>query len=222
MMPLQGRRVGKLKFLMDFRDEFGHWFVWTSCDCGNLFSLKRFSTNRDTGCGCVLTYDQISKRDGFNGKKIVSDRLYLTVAYKRAYNSYRSMLKRCLNASAIGYEHYGGRGITVASEWIDSFESFLRDMGDRPVNCTLDRINNDGNYEKNNCRWASVAVQSSNKRTNKYLVYNGEKVTISEFSRIIGISKSCARVYVEKYGSAEAVKVLSKKSNKIKNHHTHP
>ena len=74
------------------------------------------------------------------------------------------MKSRCLDPNAVGYEYWGGRGITICDRWIDSFENFLEDMGERPEGKSLDRINNDGNYEKENCRWATPQEQRGNRR----------------------------------------------------------
>lgn len=76
-----------------------------------------------------------------------------------------NMLRRCYNSNDPSYERYGGRGITVCGEWLMSFDNFYRDMGPRPTNQhSLDRIDNNGNYEPTNCRWATVTQQQQNKR----------------------------------------------------------
>lgn len=82
----------------------------------------------------------------------------------RTYHSYHSMKARCLNKNHRQFKDYGGRGIGISDRWLDSFENFLADMGERPVGRTLDRINNDLGYSKSNCRWATREEQNNNKR----------------------------------------------------------
>jgi hypothetical protein len=93
------------------------------------------------------------------------------------YKSWSHMKDRCLNIKNKSYKNYGGRGITVCKEWLESFFNFLNDMGCKPSKeYSLGRINNDGNYEKNNCEWQTTKEQSCNTRKNKIIIYKGEKV----------------------------------------------
>ena len=99
------------------------------------------------------------------------------------------MRGRCYNKNNINYDRYGGRGISICKRW-DSFENFHSDMGDPPDGFTLDRVNNNGNYEPNNCRWATRKVQANNKENNHYESLDGETLTISQWSEKTGISES--------------------------------
>jgi len=95
---------------------------------------------------------------------------------KETYNSWEAMKKRCNNPNTSNYHRYGGRGITVCKRW-NKFENFLKDMGKRPTEKTLDRINNDGNYEPSNCKWSTISEQSSNRiKTRKWSKLKNEEV----------------------------------------------
>jgi len=97
------------------------------------------------------------------------------------------MLNRCYLKSNIGYTRYSSKGITVCEEW-HTFEGFYADMGDPPTEKhTLDRINNAGNYERGNCRWATMREQQNNKSTNRRISYLGREQTISEWSSELGL-----------------------------------
>jgi hypothetical protein len=103
------------------------------------------------------------------------------------------MRARCLNPNTRFYSDYGGRGITICREW-DSFEQFLADMGPRPtVGHELDRINNDGPYASWNCRWATKAEQSRNRRNNVFLEWNGERKTLAEWVRAVDVPEATLR-----------------------------
>lgn len=107
----------------------------------------------------------------------------------RIYKSWIAAKARCFNKKDKGYKDYGGRGITMCDRWANSFQNFLSDMGEMPVGLTLERIYVNGNYEPNNCKWATKKEQASNRRSNVYLEHKGIKLTLSEWSRRVNINK---------------------------------
>lgn len=109
----------------------------------------------------------------------------------REYASWHSMKTRCYTSTARRYHLYGGRGIKVCQQWriTHGFQQFYKDMGPRPVGTTLDRIDNNGDYEPSNCRWATVMEQANNKNNNKYIVINGLSKTLAEWARHFGLTE---------------------------------
>lgn len=111
--------------------------------------------------------------------------------YPREYKTYDSMLQRCYNTNSPDYKNYGARGITVCSKWKKDFYYFLADMGKRPDNTSLDRVDNSGNYCKENCRWADAVTQGSNRRKKNmtfhkgawqvYLTVSGKSIYVGRF-----------------------------------------
>lgn len=116
-------------------------------------------------------------------------------AYKsRAFKIWCEMRTRCLygRGNQKTYKYYGGRGIKVCKRW-SSFQNFVDDMGHPPAGLTLERINNDGNYEPGNCRWATRKEQASNRRSNVLVTFAGETKTITQWSEIVGIKRETLR-----------------------------
>jgi len=105
------------------------------------------------------------------------------------YRTWLSMKQRCQNTNHPAYHKYGGRGIKICNRW-NLFHLFLKDMGERPKGKTLDRINNNGNYSKNNCRWATYFEQGNNKRTNVKLKISSNEYSIGEASKKFSIGRS--------------------------------
>lgn len=113
----------------------------------------------------------------------------MNLSNSRAYKSWHAMRGRCLNPSDKGYKRYGGRGITICRRWLD-FKFFKKDMGERPKDKTLERINNNLGYFPKNCKWANASEQNNNKRTNIFINFDGKRMTVAQWSRYLGIEPS--------------------------------
>lgn len=121
----------------------------------------------------------------------------------REYQVWADMKTRCRNPRCRIYKHYGGRGISVCERW-QKFENFYADMGPRPgPEYSLDRIDNDGNYEPGNCQWAVKSQQNSNKRTNTYVTYQGKEYTVCGLADKLGIPRSTLQKHIWNGLSAE-------------------
>ena len=145
------------------------------CDCGKktIVNLGELRCGLTKSCGCLQK------------EKATVHGMYKT----RVYYSWKSMNERCLNRNSPAYKHYGGRGIKICEEWL-RLENFYRDMGERPENKTLDRIDNNGNYCKENCKWSTPKEQSNNKRDNHLLTYCGKTRTVSQWAEELNINRS--------------------------------
>lgn len=120
---------------------------------------------------------------------------------------WQHMKNRCRNPNAPDFNRYGGRGIKVCERWSGprGFENFLADMGERPLRTSLDRIDNEGDYSPDNCRWATILEQANNKRNNAHLTVDGITLTIPEWSRRTGINHNTIRTRLAHGWSAEKI-----------------
>lgn len=153
------------------------------CSCGTekILENSAIRRGRSKSCGCLQR--EVASRQG---KASATHGL----SKSRVFNSYNAMKNRCYYKKNKDYSNYGGRGITVCDRWLESFENFYADMGHPPQGMTLDRIDNNGNYEPSNCRWATNAMQGMNQRQVILIKFDNEIISLSEASRRINRSAS--------------------------------
>lgn len=179
MLNLLNQKFGKL-LAIEKAPNKGNKTAWKCvCDCGNI-TISRTSDlalGKSQSCGCVRL------------QKTTKHGLVKSIAYKR----WQSMLGRCFQPSTFQFAQYGGRGITCDVSW-KIFTNFHNDMGEPPTpKHTLDRINPNKNYFKENCRWATRKEQANNRRNNRILEYKGENKTVSEWANVLNMDEELIR-----------------------------
>lgn len=152
------------------------------CACGveRSVALNSLRKGRSHSCGCYKLDELFIHGASGNGK----------YRAHRWYKAWSNMHDRCYNPNYEGYKHYGGRGISVCERWRNDPLRFLHDMGDPPRRMSLDRIDTNGDYSQNNCRWATAKQQCRNKRTNVMVTFRGKRVCLSEAAEMAGLRYS--------------------------------
>jgi len=179
-----GMRFGRLTVQEDQRTTIsGRRFVHCICDCGTdlLIAQHRLTNSATQSCGCFRTERcrLLNRAHGEAHGRISTE-----------YRIWHGMKNRCLNPAADAFENYGGRGISICNEWKDDFSAFVASVGRRPLGTTLDRIDNNGNYEPGNVRWATSQTQNRNKRTSTLITCDGITRTLAEWVETTGIKRT--------------------------------
>lgn len=202
---LTGKHFGRLHVV----SLFGHFksnnnksiFFWTCrCNCGQTVNVRGHSLKSGVtkSCGCLKR--EVTSRVG-------QSQAVHGMTHTPEFHAWTAMKSRCSNPNDPGWVNYGGRGISVDSVWINSFESFYKHIGPRPSPChSVDRYpDNNGNYKPGNVRWATMKQQKRNTRANYLITHNGETLCSQEWSERIGIPADTLRYRIKIGWSMEKV-----------------
>lgn len=178
----------RLTVLKIFREKGSGTLATCKCSCGKMktSSLHLVKTAKLKSCGCLedesrsLTWQKMRKHGYATASSVSSE-----------YHCWCGIKSRCYNSKMNNFYRYGGRGIGMCERWRNSFESFIADMGPKPSKThTIERIDNDGDYCPDNCRWATWDEQRQNKQNTKRVIYKGDEVTLRELSEITGLDRN--------------------------------
>lgn len=187
MIDLTGQKFGRLFILRkNGVAKNGHTLFLCMCDCGKEKTILGISlrSGKTKSCGCIRQETLVA----MNLSRIKHGHL-INNRTTKVYQTWNSLIQRCTNPKNPSYTTHGGRNISVCSRW-KKFENFLEDMGEPPTDKhQIDRIDNNGNYCKLNCRWCTSTVNNRNKRNNRRITYNDKTQCLSEWAEEIDICR---------------------------------
>ncbi len=187
---MTGQRFGSLVAFSIDREKTrrGRTYWFFKCDCGTVVSISRdhMRNGERTSCGCKTEHStRFKERHG--------------LSFSAEHRAWARMKSDCFNPKTERFHNYGGRGITVAKEWVDNFEAFYAHIGPRPSSKhSVDRIDVEGNYEPGNVRWATLVEQCRNRRNNIHATINGDTKCVSEWCDLLGIKRNLAYQRIRK------------------------
>lgn len=173
-IELAGRSFGKWSVLSYAGNQ--HWLC--RCQCGIEKPVRSIALRNGKSSGC---------------RRCTKNNLRHGMAYSPEWRIWASMKARCGNPKNKSFKRYGARGIRVCARWLESFDNFIADMGRRPTDRhTIERRDNNGNYEPGNCRWATLYEQARNRRSTRFVEFHGRRMSIAEFCEITGLKSATA------------------------------
>lgn len=178
---LTDKKFGRWTVLSFSHKDVNRKLSWNvECECGAKKSVTGSSLRSENSksCGCLSNENRINSNTTHG------------LADSPTYITWISIKSRCSLPKTSGYENYGGRGIAVCARWKSSFENFLEDMGEKPDGTSIERKDNDGDYEPGNCKWATSKEQNRNRRSNRKITYNGETKILIEWAEQLKMNKA--------------------------------
>lgn len=185
-IDISGKKFNRLTVIKKAPNKNGRTMWHCLCDCGNTTIARgeHIKKNKINSCGC---YSKESR---------CKHNMSRTIEYR----TWQHMIERCHKENHSSFDSYGGRGISVCEKWRNSFESFFKDMGYRPKGLSIDRIDNNGNYAPENCRWATNKEQASNRRNSILHTINNETKCLKDWCDYFNIATYAACRYRIKKG----------------------
>lgn len=210
---IEGKTFGRLTVIRRVGSKKGNrqsralWLC--TCECGGekVVSTRDLTSGHVRSCGCLL--DE-SRRMPKLGQRYNNLNTEITESHRHLRSIWKGIIQRCLNPNHPEYGRYGGRGITVCKEWIGNSRSFIKwglENG-YEIGLSVDRVDNDGNYEPSNCTFISRSENAKKKRTSLYLTAEGKTMTLCEWSRYLNRSIGYLGYWAKKYGLGRAEEVL--------------
>ena len=202
-IDLTGQKINRLIIIRRVNNSQNGRARWLcQCECGNKTIVigKNLRNGNTKSCGCL----RIDCRTKHGHSRTMT------------YKIWGGIIQRCNNPYCNIYKKYGGRGIKVCETW-QNFEGFLRDMGERPSNMSIDRIDNNGNYCKENCRWATHATQRRNREDVKWITINNKTQCLKDWCKQYELNYNTVygRIYYYGWTPEEALELIPRKKNEI-------
>ena len=198
---LIGKKINKLTILSAIRkkknnDKRNNLYVTVQCECGNIKEIKYASIKAQTTISCGCVHLQTLRNNGYIQKHGQSGN-----NQTKLYRIWKGLKSRCYTKTNPNYKYYGGRGIKVCDEWLSDYMNFYNwsITNDYQNDLSLDRIDNDGNYEPNNCRWTTAKEQANNKRNNRYITIDDETKTLTQWCEQYDINYTTVRTRLDDF-----------------------
>lgn len=219
-IDLTSQRFGRLIVVKRVENDKNNRAMWLcKCDCGNykIINSHHLRNGSIKSCNC-LWKENLLKVQGNRNKHLKSQ--------TNIYSTWRDMKARCYNSKSLSYKNYGDRGIKICDEWLDKENGFInfynwainngyKENKSRKQQ-TLDRIDINGNYEPNNCRWVTMKMQQNNRNNNRIIFYKNNKYTISELSEKLKINKNTLLGRINRNWLEKDLDLLPNKNNKYR------